>query len=469
MCIKPKSQKEDDSRREYILNIILVGSLALLIFFDAFVLYYSLQLGPKYVGVGFAMFSTIPTFFAFLLFLSRRGEFVVASYLLVVTYFVSTSYAAYHNIHTETALLAYVLTILMASILIDTRFGFLVTACASIFIVSAWYAQFHGWIPIHALVFNSSDAITYALLFLLIMTVAWLSNREIERSLLRARKSEQELIEERDMLEVTVETRTHELRKTQFEKVEQLYRFAEVGRLATGLFHDMLNVMSANSLRTEETALLGNERDREKADQSVRNAIEASHHINRFTQAIRTQLNQEESLELFRIENAVEEVIQLVSYRAAKEKVDVVFNRPEHSVRHYGDSFRLHQVILNLVLNAIDAYQEEPTIANPKQTVSIDIANIGNNAIVRIRDHGCGMTPDVQAKIFQPFFTTKSESKGIGIGLATAKKIVEETFGGTIAVRSVPGQGSVFTVSFPLSNAPSPNHHETPPSSPENP
>ena len=69
---------------------------------------------------------------------------------------------------------------------------------------------------------------------------------------------------------------------------------------------------------------------------------------------------------------------------------------------------------------------------------------------IRVEDNSCGMPSEVRAQIFEPFFTTKGKEKGIGIGLATVKKIVEEDFYGTITVRSEVNIGSSFIIEFPL-------------------
>src|SRR6185369_9267351 len=115
--------------------------------------------------------------------------------------------------------------------------------------------------------------------------LAWLWNHEVEKSLKRARKSESELKEERDMLEITVEERTKALRQTEFEKVEQLHQFAEFGQLASGLFHDLLNLVNAASLIDE-------------ARVPISRASAMSRRVEGFMQAIRRQLNHQETQEL---------------------------------------------------------------------------------------------------------------------------------------------------------------------------
>ena len=189
------------------------------------------------------IFFIILIIFISLLFLSRIGWYIFASYTLISIYFVAITYAAYYwGPDLPTALLGYALVIVVSSILISTRFAFIVTLLVSSLIIFFTYLQSRilllprlEWKTERLGVY---DGIGFAAIFCIIMTVSWLSNREIERSLRRARTSEAALKEERDMLEITVEDRTRELQKTQSEKIAQLYRFAEFGKLASGLFHD---------------------------------------------------------------------------------------------------------------------------------------------------------------------------------------------------------------------------------------
>jgi len=243
---------EDLQRKEYILNVILIGSIVMLAILDASVLFYSTKDGTTYSGVPFAVFSVLPAFFIFLYVLSRRGFSRAASYLSIVAYLASASYAAYRwGVGMPMVLIAYTLIIIMTTILCGTKFGFFITSLIAVFITPLWDAQIHGVIATQMQHLSADDAIVFSILYFLVMIVAWLYNREIERSLQRAKSSEQALKEERDLLEVKVAKRTDELRRAQLDKVQQLNRLAELGQLSSGLFHDILNLLTALSLRAD--------------------------------------------------------------------------------------------------------------------------------------------------------------------------------------------------------------------------
>jgi signal transduction histidine kinase len=448
--IEPRAKDEDARRREYILNVILAGSIAMLVLLDASIVYHAIGMGSHYKDVSPIAFSLIPLFFIFLHVLSRRGFFVPASYLMIGAYFVSVSYAVCrYGVYLPTALLGYAMIIVISGILISTGFGFLLTALTTLFITPLWYLQVHGVLRFQAQNIDGSDGIVFGALYAVIMLVTWLSNREIERSLIRARRSEAELKQERDSLEITVEERTEELREAQFKRVEQLYRFAELGRLASGLFHDMLNILNAISLRTEDQL------NRDSGDESRKTAIASAgattKQIEDFTKAIRHQLDQGNPDEWFSLTENIWQVIQLVAYKANKEHVRILFDRREKTdMRYFGNPFKFHQIMINLLLNAIQSYEGIAKEKTPNRTVSIIIEQDAEIASIHIEDHGSGIPEEIKGKIFEPFFTTKNNTQGMGIGLASVKKILEEDLKGAITVKSKVGTGSTFSVTFLL-------------------
>jgi CheY-like chemotaxis protein len=117
---------------------------------------------------------------------------------------------------------------------------------------------------------------------------------------------------------------------------------------------------------------------------------------------------------------------------------------------------QLHQVLLNLCVNARDAMPEGGTLTLAADNVSLTAgeataipgARPGDFVSILISDSGTGIAPADRPRLFEPFFTTKPEGKGTGLGLSTVKRIVEG-HGGFLRVDSVPGEGSTFEVCLP--------------------
>jgi len=116
-------------------------------------------------------------------------------------------------------------------------------------------------------------------------------------------------------------------------------------------------------------------------------------------------------------------------------------------VLYKGDVTRFRQLVTNLVSNGIEAYDGTSYL---QRTVDIGLATDKHNLILTVTDHGVGISPAMQEKIFEPFYSTKE--KGIGIGLFIIKKVTVEDFGGSIAVVSNKEDGTVFTVTLPLAH-----------------
>ncbi len=365
------------------------------------------------------------------------------------------------------ALLSYVLIVVMAGILINTRFAFIATLIITLTI--ALIATLQGnkviaadryWID---QLWGPTEIVMVFIMFLIIATVSWLSNREIEKSLIRARKSEAELKKERDMLEVTVEQRTKQLKEAQAEKIGQLYRFAEFGRISSGLFHDLMSPLQAVSLNMEKIKS-NNEKVQTQIKQIgeqtgvapfsevvsyVDKAITSAKKLEDLVTSVRRQLVRKDHKELFSLNEEVEYVIDVLSHKAMKAHVAINFSA-QNDVKIFGDAIKFNQIVLNLIANAIDSY----AFPNPRTAegmIEVSLIDMPDKVVLKVSDHGVGIKEENMHKIFEPFFTTKTD-QGIGIGLSMTKRIVEKDFGGRINVSSKIGEGATFTVEIPKKN-----------------
>ncbi len=105
---------------------------------------------------------------------------------------------------------------------------------------------------------------------------------------------------------------------------------------------------------------------------------------------------------------------------------------------------RIEQILVNLVVNAVDAIGER----NGSITVDVHPSNDGTRVVCEVRDTGSGIAPEHLERIFQPFFTTKPEDKGTGLGLPVARGIVE-SYGGSLVASSTAGTGTTFRFDLP--------------------
>jgi signal transduction histidine kinase len=117
-------------------------------------------------------------------------------------------------------------------------------------------------------------------------------------------------------------------------------------------------------------------------------------------------------------------------------------------------SAEVGRVLLNLLGNAFYAVRQRQQTGEPgyQPQVAVTTEQVAGYACIRVSDNGPGMPAEVQAKIFQPFFTTKPTGEGTGLGLSLSHDIIAQGHGGTLRVESQPGQGTTFFVLLPLSN-----------------
>src|SRR5262249_39279256 len=111
------------------------------------------------------------------------------------------------------------------------------------------------------------------------------------------------------------------------------------------------------------------------------------------------------------------------------------------------DSDKLQQVFINLINNALDAMPD-----GGRLTITTELEVVANGhlprALISVTDTGCGMTPEVQAHIFDPLYTTKQRGKGAGLGLVVVNQVMQE-HNGAVTVESSPDHGSRFQLWFP--------------------
>lgn len=456
-----KSETEDSRRQEFIFNIIALGSIVLLIIANAISIIESIAL-EHYRGMSPYATLAILGWFVFLFYLSRRGKFRLASFLLLSAFFLLATYAASTwGVEIQVALLFYVLIIVMSGILIGSRFAFVSTAVATAVLLLVNYLHRNSFIEPNTYWKTESagiaDITMFGIIFGVIATVTWLSNNEIEKSLIRARKSEADLKDERDSLEIKVEQRTEELKEAQAEKMTQLYRFAEFGRISSGLFHDLINPLNAVSLNLSKVEDTGNAADNasiQETKQYLSNAVHAAKKLEDLVVAVRKQLAREENRTLFIIDNEIQHVMDVLSHKARKANVELRFvpcqSATEGNIKIFGDAIKFNQVILNLVANGIDACIEVISKTPSSRWVQVSLVEEPQTIVMLVEDNGIGILDHHMDKIFEPFFTTKANGQGIGIGLSMAKRIVEKDFGGLLTAKSEGGKGALFRATFPL-------------------
>ena len=251
----------------------------------------------------------------------------------------------------------------------------------------------------------------------------------------------------------------HERRRRRAAEVESRQRFAElahvnrysaVGELTTSIAHELNQPLGSILTNTETAELMLQDASPDLVE--VRHILadirrddqRASEVIRRLRSVLKKTPFELREIEL---NDTVREAVGFVTAVAEARRIALTYVPAAVDLPVKGDPVQLQQVILNLVINAMDAIADSDM---KKREVGLSTARDGDRAEIRVADTGPGIAASDVAKIFDPFFTTKPQ--GMGMGLAIAKTIVE-AHRGTIAVASLASGGALFTIRLPISGA----------------
>ncbi len=224
-------------------------------------------------------------------------------------------------------------------------------------------------------------------------------------------------------------------------EIARSQRLAAVGRLAAGVAHEIRNPLS--SIKGFATYF----RERYRADeQDAQTATILIQEVDRLNRVVGQLLEFSRPVSILprpvRLDRLIADIAKLVETQARAKDIDFVLGNCGDLPEALLDADRLHQVLLNLFLNGIEAMDHGGVL-----TVRAEAAAAGRRMEIRVSDTGSGIQPEDLPSIFEPYFTTKPG--GTGLGLAIAHNIVE-AMGGEIAVQSAPGAGTTFTLRIPV-------------------
>ena len=242
-------------------------------------------------------------------------------------------------------------------------------------------------------------------------------------------------------------------RKQLEEQLLHAQKMEAVGRLAGGVAHDFNNLLASITGYSELLVDRLDDTGLRHAAQQIRRSAERGAALTR--QLLAFSRRQELATELVDL-NAVLLDLQDMRARLLGERVELVYRLGEGLSPLLADRGQLHQVLLNLVVNARDALGDGGRIVISTDNIDLDdellrhggAVGAGRWVRLSVADDGCGMTEEVRQRVFEPFFTTKEPGKGTGLGLSTVYGIVQQS-GGGVLLDSEPGVGTTFEVYLP--------------------
>ncbi len=234
------------------------------------------------------------------------------------------------------------------------------------------------------------------------------------------------------------------------EQLRQAEKMAALGELVAGVAHEINNPLTGISAFAE--LLLEDGLSAEQRESARLIKREADRAVGVVRDLLAFSRKTEPEPQPLHVDVLLEHLLRMRGYALRAAGVAVTLDLPAALPPVHGDEAKLQQVFLNLLLNAEYALRD---VAEPRLTVRARPAGAapglpaGAGVVVEVSDTGAGIPPDTQARIFEPFYTTKPPGEGTGLGLSVSYGIVQ-AHGGEITVRSAPGAGTTFAVRLPV-------------------
>lgn len=239
------------------------------------------------------------------------------------------------------------------------------------------------------------------------------------------------------------------------EKLLQVQKLETIGNLAGGIAHDFNNLLMP-IIGYAEMGKDDVDKDspvHENFSYILQSSLRAKDLVSQILSYSKHFNEQRENVNVYEILNEVKGMIQSV----IPSTINIVISAEEKDFFVEADATQIHQIFMNICTNAYHAIGEK------NGTISISLASVEKNEIrgiqlekadsrfvqINIEDTGKGMDKEVQKRVFDPFFSTKSKEKGTGLGLSVVYNIIKKS-GGDITVNSVVGKGTTFSVFLPL-------------------
>jgi PAS domain S-box-containing protein len=255
--------------------------------------------------------------------------------------------------------------------------------------------------------------------------------------------------------DVTVQRSLEQERAEIQARLHQAHKLETIGTLVSGISHDFNNLVGAifgyAEMARRQLAQV------ERAGEDLQLLLSAAERAKALTgQILRFSRKQKEELRPIQIGPVVKEALALLR-ASLPRNVRCTEAVAEVLPQVLAEGSQIHQVVMNLVTNAMYALREkggevkvtvEALEVHPALVTLVPELEEGDYVVLSVHDTGRGIPPELLSRIFDPFFTTKPTGEGTGMGLAVVHDIVKG-HGGAITVTSQPGQGSTFTVYLP--------------------
>ncbi len=265
---------------------------------------------------------------------------------------------------------------------------------------------------------------------------------------LQLRAANEEIVTWAKTLEDRVVQKTKELRSAH-EHLLHVEKMASMGTMAAVVAHEVNNPLSGilTYAKLLRKWVGSGQAEHEKRDEAMQCLDLIAAESRRCGELVKNLLSLSRiapmNVQSTDLHAVIDRCLLLVRHQLELVGIELQLKLAEHLPRVSCDPAQIEQVLLALIMNAIDAMPRGGNL-----WIETRLSNDETEIEIRVRDDGAGIAPDVLPQIFEPFMTTKENGRGVGLGLAISRGIVER-HNGRIEVESEPGRGTAFTITLP--------------------
>lgn len=274
-------------------------------------------------------------------------------------------------------------------------------------------------------------------------------NEQLEHKVIDRTRDLEAEIARRNAVQKELEEKGEEIR-TVTRQLWQATKLATMGELAASIAHELNNPLATISLRVESMMMNTPSESPEYHSLEV-----VSHEVERMGTLVANLLQfsrrSHSQISTINLPDEVRGTLELIHYHLKKRNIQMVMEFSDNLPQIHADRQQIRQLFLNLFTNAGDAM--------PKGGTLFIRASAGQKIRVEVEDTGTGITAEDLHKVMEPFFTTKEEGKGTGLGLPICRRIMNE-HKGDIIIESEPGKGAKIILLFPLTTKMNGNYAE---------
>ncbi|BBO71585.1 hypothetical protein DSCA_55150 [Desulfosarcina alkanivorans] len=257
------------------------------------------------------------------------------------------------------------------------------------------------------------------------------------------------------------------------KQLQQAQKMEAIGQLAGGIAHDFNNILGAivGYAELSRYAPSAPPKVREYTDRILQACERAKNLVGQILTFSRRSSSEKAPIDIGIV---VREALELIR-ASTPTSITIQHQVPLQAAIVMANENQIHQVVMNLCTNAVHALEAdggvidvelEPFVIGPADGTTVSPQKGEKGLKLTVSDSGQGIDPEIKERIFDPYFTTKTVGKGTGLGLSTVMGIVND-HGGTIAVESVPGEGTRFTIWLPMIDSTARKTEAAPPALPD--